>query len=75
MDYIMWSLIGIYIYLVIGYIFIFLTGADEDRFWEQFKVGFFWPILVIVFVICCIYFGYKELYKKVKSKKYEQRRL
>jgi hypothetical protein len=67
-DYIMWSLIGIFIYLAIGYIFICLTGAYEDGFWEEFKVGLFWPILVIIFCICCIYFGWKELYKK--SKKY-----
>ena len=66
----MWLLIGVFIYLAIGYIFIYLTGAYEDRFWGQFKVILLWPILAIAFVICCIYFGLKELYKKVK--KYER---
>lgn len=58
MDYIMWLLIGIFIYLAIGYIFIYLTGAYEDGFWEQFKVGLLWPILVIIFGICCIVFTF-----------------
>ena len=70
MDYIMWLLIGIFIYLAIGYIFICLTGAYEDGFWAELKVMVFWPILVIIFCICCIYFGWKELYKKVKQYDY-----
>ena len=58
MDYIMWLLIEIFIYLAIGYIFIYLTGAYEDGFWEQFKVGLLWPILVIIFGICFIVFTF-----------------
>ena len=73
MDYIMWLLIGILIYLAIGEIVIYLTGAYEDGFCVELKMFFFWPIFVIIFCICCIYFGWKELYKKVK--KYEQREL
>ena len=69
----MWLLIGIFIYLAIGYIFIYLTGAYDDGFWVKIKVMLLWPILVIIFAICCIYFSWKELYKKVK--KYEQRKL
>ena len=73
MDCIIWLLIGIFIYLAIGYTFVYLADADEDGIWEQVKVMLFWPILVILFCICCIYFCCEELYKKVK--KYEQRRL
>ena len=58
MDYIMWLLLGIFIYLAIGYIFIYLTGEYEDGFWEQFKVGLLWPILVIIFGICFIAFTF-----------------
>ena len=73
MDYIMWLFIGILIYLAIGEIFIYLTRAYVDGFWTEFMIFFLWPILVIIFCICCIYFGWKEMYKKVK--KYEQREL
>ena len=41
MDYIMWLLLGIFIYLAIGYIFVCLSGANEDEFWEQVKVMLF----------------------------------
>lgn len=67
MDYIIWLLIGIYIYLAIGYIFVCLMEMYEEGFWEQVKVMLFWPILVILFCICCIYFCCEELYKKVKN--------
>jgi hypothetical protein len=73
MDCIMWVLIGIYIYWAIGYIFICLTSAYEEGFWAELSVILSWPLLVIIFCICCIYFGCKEMYKKVK--KYEQREL
>ena len=66
-EYIMWSIIGIYIYLAIGYIFVYLTSAYEDGFWLQVILMLLWPILAIAFVICIIYFGCKELYKKVKN--------
>ena len=68
-NYIMWSIIGIFIYLAIGRIFVYLTSAYEDGFWLQVALMLLWPILAIAFVICCIYFSCKELYKKVK--KYE----
>lgn len=63
--------IGIFIYLAIGRISVYLIGVYEDGFWEQVAVMLLWSILwsifVIIFVICCIYFGWKELYKKVKK--------
>ena len=73
MNIIMWVLVGIFIYLAIGYIFICLMDMYECGFWEQVSIMLLWPILVIVFGICCIYFGWKELYERVK--KYEQKRL
>lgn len=69
MDYIMWLLIGILIYFAIGEIFIHLTGAYGDGFWVEFKIFCFWPILVIIYSICCIYFGWNELYKKILLRK------
>lgn len=56
MDYIMWLLIGIFIYLAIGYIFICLSGTNEDGFWDQVKVILFWPILWIMLAVCYIVF-------------------
>ena len=67
MDYIMWLLIGIFIYLAIGYIFVLWAEAYEDGFWLQVALMLVWPILAIAFVICFIYFGCNELYKKVKN--------
>ena len=67
MDAIMWLLIGIFLYLAIGYIFTYLTGAYEDGFWLQVTVILLWPILVIIFGICCIYFCWKELFKKLHN--------
>ena len=57
-DYIMWSLIGIFIYLAIGRIFVYLTGAYEDGFWLQVACMLLWPILVIIFGICFIVFTF-----------------
>lgn len=67
MDYIIWLLIGIILYLAIGYTFVCLMDMYENGFWEQVSVMLLWPILVILFCICCIYFGCEELYKKVKK--------
>jgi hypothetical protein len=64
-DVIMWTLMGIAIYLAIGYIFVYLTCAYEDEFWLQVVCMLIWPILAIAFVICIIYFGCNELYKKI----------
>ena len=69
-DYIMWLLIGFLIYWAIGYIFIYLTSAYEEGFWAELSVILSWPLLVIIFCICCIYFGWKEMYKKVKKYDY-----
>ena len=59
--------IGVYVYSLIGMIFVIFTETYDDGFWEEFKVILLWPILGIIFGICCIYFGWKELYKKVKN--------
>lgn len=67
MDYIMWLLIGIFIYWVIGYIFVCLTEAYEDGFWAELKVMLFWPILMIFLMMCYIVFvviGTRILRKK-----------
>lgn len=55
-DFIMWTLIGIFIYLAIGYIFVCLADANEDGFWEQVKVILFWPMLWIILAVCYIVF-------------------
>jgi hypothetical protein len=67
MGYIILALIGIYIYLAIGYIFVCLMDMYEEGFWGQVSVILLWSILVILFCICCIYFCCEELYKKVKN--------
>lgn len=69
----MWVLTGIFIHLAIGYIFIELMEMYEHVFWEQVALMLLWPMLVIIFCICCIYFGWKELYKKVKN--YERKKI
>lgn len=56
MDYIMWLLLGIFIYSAIGYIFVCLSSANEDEFWEQVKVMLFWPILWLMLAVCYIVF-------------------
>lgn len=66
-DVIMWTLTGIALYLAIGYIFVYLTGTYDEGFWEQVAVMLLWPILVIIFVICCIYFGWKEINTKFEK--------
>lgn len=67
----MWLLLGIFIYLAIGYIFVCLSGANEDEFWDQIKVMLFWPILWLMLVICYIVFAYIEIRNRIKKKKYE----
>jgi hypothetical protein len=57
-DVIMWTLMGIAIYLAIGYIFVYLTGAYEDEFWVKLKVMLLWPILEIILIICYIVFTF-----------------
>lgn len=58
MDYIMWLLIGIALYLAIGYIFVCLANANEDEFWAQVKVMLLWPILWIMLAVCYIVFTF-----------------
>ena len=72
----MWLLLGIFIYLAIGYIFVLWTEAYEDRFWDQVKVMLFWPMLWIILIICCIVFtfiGRSNIKKKYESKEYSTR--
>lgn len=73
MDYIMWLLTGIFIYLAIGYIFVLYFEAYKDGFWVEIRTMLFWFPLIVIFAICLIYFGCRELYRKLKD--YEQRRL
>lgn len=67
----MWLLLGIFIYLAIGYLFVWLIYVYEEGIWEQIKVMIFWPILCILFVVCCIVFAYIEIRNHIKRKKYE----
>ena len=73
MDAIMWTLTGIFIYLAIGYIFVLYFEAYEHGFWVEIRTMLFWFPLIVIFVVCLIYFGCKEIYERLK--KYEQRRL
>jgi hypothetical protein len=70
MDYIMWTIIGIALYLAIGYIFVCSMYVYEEGFWEQIKVMLFWPILLILFSICCIVFIFIEIRNRIKKKNY-----
>ena len=69
----MWLLLGIYVYLAIGYISVCLADADEYRFCDQVKVILFWPILWIALVVCYIVFVFIELRNRIKKKKYESK--
>lgn len=69
MDCIMWTLIGIFIYLAIGYMFVLYFEAYEDGFWVEVRTMLFWFPLILIFVICVIYFGWKELYEKYFNKR------
>ena len=73
MDYIMWTIIGIALYLTIGYIFVCSMYVYEEGFWEQIKVMLVWPILLILFSICCIVFIFIEIRNRIKKKKYESK--
>lgn len=70
MDVIMWTLIGIALYLAIGYIFVCSMYVYEEGFWEQIKVMLFWPILVILVGICCIVFIFIGISSRIKKRKY-----
>ena len=70
MDFTMWLLLGIYVYLAIGYISVCLADALDDRFWDQVKIILFWPILWIMLVVCCIVFAYIEIRNHIKKKNY-----
>lgn len=69
----MWTIIGIALYLTIGYIFVCSMYVYEEGFWEQIKVMLFWPILLILFSICCIVFIFIEIRNRIKKKKYESK--
>lgn len=64
----MWLLLGIVIYLAIGYIFVCLSGANEDEIWNQIKVILFWPILWLILTVCYIVFVYIEIRNRIKNK-------
>ena len=73
MDFTSWLLIGIFTYLVIGYIFVCLAGVNEDEFWDQIKVMLFWPILWIMLIVCYIVFSYIEIRNHIKKKNHESK--
>lgn len=73
MNFTMWLILGIFIYLAIGYIFVLSMDIYEKGFWEQVALMMLWPILVILFCICCIVFGYIEIRNHIKKKKYESK--
>ena len=73
MDAIMWTLTGIFIHLAIGYVFVLYFEAYEHGFWVEIRTMLFWFPLIVIFVVCLIYFGCKEIYERLK--KYEHRRL
>ena len=69
----MWLLLVIFIYLAIGYIFVCLSGANEDEFWNQIKVILFWPILWLMLTVCYIVFSYIEISNHIKKKNHESK--
>lgn len=71
MNFTMWLILGIFIYLAIGYIFVCLADANEDDFWNQVKVMLFWPMLWIMLVVCYIVFAYIEISNRIKRKNYD----
>ena len=73
MNFTMWLILGIFIYLAIGYIFVCSMYVYEEGIWEQIKVILFWPILWIILIICCIVFAYIEIRNHIKKKKYESK--
>ena len=73
MDYTLWLLIGIFIYLAIGYMFVWLIYVYEEGIWEQIKVMIFWPTICIAFIVCCIVFVYIEIRNRIKKKNYENK--
>lgn len=64
----MWTLIGIVLYLVIGYMFVLYFEAHEDGFWVEVRTMLFWFPFIVIVAICVIYFGWKELYEKYFKK-------
>lgn len=68
-DYIMWSLIGIFIYLAIGYIFVCLMDVYEEGIWEQIKVMLFWPLLCIILIVFYIAFIFIKINSCIKKRR------
>ena len=70
-DYIIWTLLGITIYLEIGYIFVLLINMYEESIWEQIKVMLFWPFLCIILIIFFIALIFINTYSWIKKKIYD----
>ena len=70
-DYIIWTLLGITIYLEIGYIFVLLINMYEESIWEQIKVMLFWPFLCIILIIFFIALIFINIYSWIKKKIYD----
>ena len=73
MDYIMWLILGIFIYLAIGYAFVWLIYVHEEGIWEQIKVMLFWPTICITLVACCIVFTFIGIRNRIKKKNHESK--
>ena len=70
-DYIIWTLLGIIIYLEIGYIFVLLINMYEESIWEQIKVMLFWPFLCIILIIFFIALIFINIHSWIKKKIYD----
>lgn len=66
----MWLILGIFTYLAIGYIFVWLIYVYEEGIWEQIKVILFWPMLWIMLIVCYIVFIFIEIRNRIKKKNY-----
>ena len=69
----MWLLLGIFTYLAIGYIFVWLIYVYEEGIWEQIKVILFWPTICITLVACCIVFTFIGIHNRIKKKNHESK--
>lgn len=68
MDILIGLLIGIFIYILIGIIFVLLTEAYEDGKKEIVKLILGWPILLLAFIFAFLYFSFITLKKLIFDK-------
>lgn len=63
--------VGIFVYLTIGYIFVHAIEMYEEGIWEQVKVMLFWPLLYIILVIFYIALIFIKISGLIKKKLYD----